>query len=178
MGRVRLLRQPLPVLLRAAATPGRDLHGLPIGYALTGAKADERQVLLELLHDDPALAATRPGQALIADKNYCGREFEASLAVAGIELLRRVREGEPERPCRGFSKLPDRRGDLRFPQGSARPRTPRQSTLTGVLVRVRQRLLALTAAIWHNDHAGQVTAPLPLLTSLRIDHLVAVAVAV
>jgi hypothetical protein len=25
----------------------------------------------------------------------------------------------------------------------------------GVLVRVLQRLLALTAAIWHNDHTGQ-----------------------
>ncbi len=28
-------------------------------------------------------------------------------------------------------------------------------TATGVLVRVLQRLLALTAAIWHNDHTGQ-----------------------
>jgi hypothetical protein len=25
----------------------------------------------------------------------------------------------------------------------------------GVLIRVLQRLLALTAAIWHNDHTGQ-----------------------
>src|SRR5665811_355392 len=47
------------------------LHGLPIGYALTGAKADERQVRLGLLHDDPTLAASRPGkQILIGDKNY------------------------------------------------------------------------------------------------------------
>src|SRR5438874_4545534 len=38
------------------------LHGLPIGYALTGAKADERQVLLDLLDADPTLAAARPGQ--------------------------------------------------------------------------------------------------------------------
>jgi hypothetical protein len=29
------------------------LHGLPIGFALTGGEADERQVLLDLLHDDP-----------------------------------------------------------------------------------------------------------------------------
>jgi hypothetical protein len=28
-------------------------------------------------------------------------------------------------------------------------------TITGVAVRVYQRLLALTAAIWHNDHTGQ-----------------------
>jgi len=28
-------------------------------------------------------------------------------------------------------------------------------TTAGVFVRVAQRLLALTAAIWHNDHTGQ-----------------------
>jgi hypothetical protein len=28
-------------------------------------------------------------------------------------------------------------------------------TPTGVIVRVLQRLLAMTAAIWHNDHTGQ-----------------------
>jgi hypothetical protein len=29
-------------------------------------------------------------------------------------------------------------------------------------VRVLQRILALTAAIWHNDHTGQPTARSPL----------------
>ena len=38
------------------------LHGLPIGFALTGAKADERQILLGIL-DDPALTAGRAGQS-------------------------------------------------------------------------------------------------------------------
>lgn len=28
-------------------------------------------------------------------------------------------------------------------------------TPNGVIVRVLQRILALTAAIWHNDHTGQ-----------------------
>ena len=37
------------------------LHGLPIGFALTGATADERQVLLDLLHDDPTLAGPDQG---------------------------------------------------------------------------------------------------------------------
>src|SRR3954454_11895860 len=32
------------------------LHGLPVGFALTGAKADEREVLLGILDADPALA--------------------------------------------------------------------------------------------------------------------------
>jgi Transposase DDE domain len=63
------------------------LHGLPIGFALTGAKADERQVLLSIL-DDPALSAGRAGQVIIADKHYYGREFEAALANGGFCLLR------------------------------------------------------------------------------------------
>lgn len=72
--------------LHLVATP----RGLPVGYALTGAKADERQVLFEL-HADPTLTSSRPGQILIGDKNYYGRDFEADLADQGIQLLRRAR---------------------------------------------------------------------------------------
>jgi hypothetical protein len=104
------------------------LHGLPIGYVLTGAKADERQVLLDLLHDDPTPAASRPGQILLADKNYYGRDFEASIAGAGIRLLRRARKGEPERPRRPVlqTNAPNGRVDLRHPQRPARSRTARR----------------------------------------------------
>ena len=42
---LRLLRQPLALLLGPAAAPGLHPAGLPIALALTGAKADERQVL-------------------------------------------------------------------------------------------------------------------------------------
>jgi len=133
------------------------LQGLPIGYALTGAKADERQVLLGLLHDDPTLAASRPGQILLADKNYFGRDFEASIAERGIQLLRRARKGEPERPGGRFFKplrqtvesiFDTLKGQLDLEQHGGH--TPQ-----GVLVRVLQRLLAMTTAIWHNDHTGQ-----------------------
>ena len=78
------------------------LQGLPIGFALAGAKADERQVLLGILAADPTLVAARPGQTLIADKHYYGREFETSLAELGVRLLRPARKGEPQRagaPC-------------------------------------------------------------------------------
>jgi hypothetical protein len=34
----------------------------------------------------------------------------------------------------------------------------RWHTPAGVIVRVLQRILALTAAIWHNDHTGQPIA--------------------
>jgi hypothetical protein len=133
------------------------LHGLPIGFALTGAKADERQVLLDLLHDDPTLAASRPGQILIADKNYYGRDFEADLASQGIRLLRRARKGEPERSGGRFfrplrqtveSIYDTLKGQLDLEQHGGH-------TTAGVLVRVLQRMLALTSAIWHNDRTGQ-----------------------
>jgi hypothetical protein len=65
--------------------------------ALTGAKADERQVLLDLLTVEPQLVAARPGQLLIADKNYYGGEFERLLAELGLRLLRSARTGEAER---------------------------------------------------------------------------------
>ena len=70
------------------------VSGLPVAFALTGAKADEREILLGMLDADPNLLATHPGQTLMADKNYYGRQFEAALADAGIELLRPARQGE------------------------------------------------------------------------------------
>ncbi|TFV66491.1 UNVERIFIED_ORG: IS982 family transposase [Bacillus sp. AZ43] len=80
------------------------LHGLPVGFALTGAKADERTVLLDILDTDPTLTADRRQQVVIADKNYYGREFEGILTDAGLNLLRPARKGEPERPGTGFFK--------------------------------------------------------------------------
>jgi Transposase DDE domain len=78
------------------------LHGLPVGYALAGAKADERQVLLAILNSDPDLAALLPGQVIIADKNYYGHDFQTALGGAGLSLLRPARHGEPERPGTRF----------------------------------------------------------------------------
>lgn len=132
------------------------LHGLPVGFALTGAKADERQVLLDILAD-PALNAGRAGQILIGDKNYFGRDFEAALADGRICLLRPARKGEPDRPGARFFK-PLRqiiesvndtlKGQLDLERHGGH-------TPAGVTARILRRILALTAAIWHNDHTGQ-----------------------
>ncbi|MFI6801882.1 hypothetical protein ACIBH0_40285 [Streptosporangium canum] len=43
-------------------------------------------------------AAERPGQMLIGDKDYFGRDFEQRLAELDIRLLRPRRKGETERP--------------------------------------------------------------------------------
>jgi hypothetical protein len=71
--------------------------GCPSGFALTGAKADERRPMLGILAADPCLLRERPGQILIGDKNYFGAEFESILAAEGLGLLRPARTGEAER---------------------------------------------------------------------------------
>ena len=133
------------------------LHGLPVGFALTGAKADERQVLLDLLHLDPALTPACSGQILIADGHYYGRRFEAELADAGLTLLRRPRRGEPERPGASLFKPLRQTIESIFDtlKGQLDLELHGGHTPGGVLIRVLQRLLALTTAIWHNDHTGQ-----------------------
>ena len=138
--------------LHLLATPG----GLPVGFALTGAKADERLTLLDMLADH-TLLADREGQLIIGDKNYFGRAFETQLASAGLRLLRPARKGEPDRAGSRFFKplrqviesINDTfKGQLDLEHHGGR-------TKPGVIVRVLQRILALTAAIWHNDHTGQ-----------------------
>ena len=135
------------------------LHGLPVAFALTGAKADERDVLRGMLTAGPDLITTRPGQTLIGDKNYYGRDFEAAMAGAGTTLLRPARKGEPARagahlfkPLRQIIESVNDtfKGQLDLEQHGGH-------TPAGVVVRVLQRILALTAAIWHNDTTGQST---------------------
>ena len=51
------------------------LSGLPVLFALAGAKADERETLLGMLEAGRDVADSHPGQTLIGDKNYFGRAF-------------------------------------------------------------------------------------------------------
>ncbi|MGC5583757.1 IS982 family transposase [Ornithinimicrobium sp. W1665] len=135
------------------------VHGLPVGWALTGAKTDERHALADILPGLPVPAAVLAGgrQVLIADKNYYGKSFEADLETSGIELLRPARKGEEPRPGQRFFK-PLRqiiesvndtlKGQLDLERHGGR-------SIAGVCARITQRLLAMTAAIWHNDDLGQ-----------------------
>lgn len=134
------------------------LHGLPVGFALTGAKADERETLLGILEETPL--PVLPGQTIIADKGYVGRTFENELNAAGITLLRPARKGEKPRGGQQFFKplrqviesINDTfKGQLNLEAHGGR-------TPAGVTIRVLQRILALTAAIWHNQKTRQ---PIP-----------------
>ena len=124
------------------------LHGLPVGFALTGAKADEREVLLSVLTTDcPATRGRYQSghrQIMIADKNYYGHMFETTLREAGTDLLRPARKGERPRPGDRFfrplrqtieSIFDTAKGQLDLEAHGGR-------TITGVAVRVCQRLLA------------------------------------
>jgi len=130
--------------------------GLPVTFALASPKADEREVLGDLLEIKPDLLHTRPGQVILADKGYRSDELEVFLADHGAALLRPARADEPPRPGARFLK-PLRqviesvndtlKGQLDLERHGGR-------TAAGVIVRVLQRLLALTAVIWHNDRIG------------------------
>ena len=141
--------------------------GLPIAFALTAANHDERRVCADMIAMDPNL--NRPGQVLIADKGYRSAGFETELAGAGITLIRPMMKGEKPRPLQRFlrpfrqiiesvnqtlkAQLDLERHGARKPQG--------------VAARICQRLLALTAAIWHNETTNQ---PGPARSLIAYDH--------
>jgi len=133
------------------------LHGLPVMFAVAGAKADEREVLLAMLEADAALVRARPGQAVIGDKNYFGRAFEQEIADSDLALLRPVRKGEA--PRAGQQLLKPLRQVIESVNQTLKAQLDLEGhggrTEEGILARILYRLLALTAVIWHNDKTGQ-----------------------
>lgn len=110
------------------------------------------------LDTTPALLPQRDRlQVVIADKGYFGRDVEANLTATGIDLLRPARKGERTRPGQRFFK-PLRQVIESVNQtfkGQLDTEGHGGRTMTGVCTRIAQRVLALTAAIWHNDNLGQ-----------------------
>jgi hypothetical protein len=142
--------------------------GLPITWALADPKIDERQVLMAMCDHDPTLLATRPGLTIIADKGYVSRELDHYLEGHQVRLLRPSYRNRTPRPGEHLLK-PIRqliesvndtlKGQLDLELHGGR-------SIAGVGARVAQRLLAMTAAIWHNRATGQ-----PLTRSLiAYDH--------
>ena len=142
--------------------------GLPVTWALATPAVDERQVLTAVLEDDPGLVADRPGLLIIADKGYVSAELDRWLAERGGRLLRPSYRNRTPRPDEQLLK-PVRqliesvndtlKGQLDLELHGGR-------SIEGVAARVAQRLLAMTAAIWHNRATGQ-----PLTRSLiAYDH--------
>lgn len=67
------------------------LHGLPVGYALTGAKADEREALVAII--DTLAPRSVEAITLMADKGYASKDLETLLHDDGITLLRPAKKG-------------------------------------------------------------------------------------
>jgi hypothetical protein len=140
--------------------------GLPVTFALANPKVDEREVARDLFESEPDLL--RPGQTILADKGYVSAEFEHFVSEHGATLVRPATKREPGRATSPFLKpmrqiIESVNATLKTQLDLERHggRTP-----AGVITRVLQRLLALTAAIWHNAKTAQT----PLRSLVAYDH--------
>jgi hypothetical protein len=137
--------------------------GMPILWALADPKIGEREVLTAMLDRDADLVADRDGLLMIADKGFASTGLERSLSEQGISLLRpsrkteKARYGEPmlKKVRQLIESVHDTlKGQLDLEEHGGR-------TFEGVAVRVAQRILAMAAAIWHNNKtAAPVTRSL------------------
>jgi hypothetical protein len=124
--------------------------GMPITWCLASPKIGEREVCLDLLTIATETGMLTPGTTVLADKIMAGREIEGQVAALGVQLLRPDRRDEPTRHgnlARSRQWVESVYDSLKGQLGLERHggRTP-----PGVFTRTAQRLLALTAAIWHN----------------------------
>jgi len=129
--------------------------GMPVAWCLADPKIGEREVAAELLACAARTGALRPGQTLIGDKGFAGREFEN--LVTGEFRLHLVRpDRRDEAPRHGsigwirqwIESVNDTlKGQLDLERHGGR-------TTEGLYARAAQRLLAMAACIWHNWATG------------------------
>lgn len=129
--------------------------GMPIGFELTPAKTDERDVARML-----AERFLKPGDVLMGDKGYRSADLERDLAYGDITLIRPDRTDETKR----FGKLGGMRQwiesifDTLKGQLSLEDHGARQ--LDSLVSRIGRRLLALATAVWHNMNIGNTSRSL------------------
>jgi len=123
--------------------------GMPIGFDLVAANVSERQAAAEILERLPLA-----GRTILADKGFAGTEFAQLVAALGGRLLRPDRKDEPRRhgalgAVRQWieSVFDSLKGQLSLERHGAR-------TMPGLVARIAIRLLALAAALRHNQLAG------------------------
>jgi hypothetical protein len=160
---IRVLRHPLALLLGPAAVPGR----LPVAFALSGAKADERQVLLAIFGADRTGSRNGPARPSSRTRTTTGlssRPPFPGLAHGCCALPAKESPDPPALPCSSRyarSSSQSTRHSKENPASNATTATP-----AGFTVRFLQRILVLTAVVWHNVLTGQ-----PALHSLMgYDH--------
>ena len=126
--------------------------GLPVAWAVTSPSQDEREILRSML---TRLEPTTD-QTIAADKGYRSKDLEADLNQAGLTLLRPAARNEAPRPGAGLLRPLRQRIESVFDTLTDQLGLERHNgrTPTGVTTRVAQRILALTAVIWHNDNTS------------------------
>jgi len=97
------------------------LHGLLVGFALTGAKADERHVLLGIL-DDSALTAHGPGRSSSATRTTTATTSRPPWQPAGCACC--------ARPAKAKTGAPAPSSSNRCARSSNRSTTPSKASLT------------------------------------------------
>jgi hypothetical protein len=123
--------------------------GMPIAFELAPANASEREVAAEMLR-----RVELDGYTVIADKGFAGDDFEALMRELGAIFLRPDRKDEQPRfgglgGVRQWveSIIDTIKGQLSLERHGAH-------TMSGLICRVAQRLLALAAGLWHNQNTG------------------------
>ena len=126
--------------------------GIPVMWCLANPKIGEREVLAALLDHNHHLI--RNGQILLADKGFSGKDFATLIEGMTLRLLRPDRKDETYRN----GNLGEVRQRIESVNQTLKSQLGLENhggrTPTGVFTRIAQRLLALTAAIWHNWNTG------------------------
>jgi hypothetical protein len=130
--------------------------GLPVTFALDHPKLDEREVARDLFESEPGLL--RRGQTILADQGYASKEFETYLTERGVTLFRPATAREHDRTTTPLLK--PLRQLIESVNATLKTRATEDGPLVG-LTRVLERLLTLTAAIWHNHNDRPEEAALP-----------------
>ena len=167
MGRIRVVRLAQPLVLGVAPAPA--VHPARAAGRVRAHRRKGRRTRNPRRHSRGHARAGAAGpDDIIADKGYYGQGFEAELAAAGITLLRPARKGEKPRP--GQHLLKPLRQVIESINSTFKTQLDLEAhggrTAAGVTVRVLQRILALTAAIWHNQNTGNR----PLRSLIAYDH--------
>jgi Transposase DDE domain len=126
------------------------LDGTPRALTLQPADRPEREVALDLLP-----RALRGGEAVVCDKGYAGRDFEAAVGELGAVVLRPARSDEPDNGL-PLSSIRQRiesvfqtcKDILTLERHGAR-------TLPNLRARIAQRVLALAACVYVNHWLGR-----------------------
>src|SRR5690242_2918493 len=123
------------------------VHGLPVAFALAHPKADERDVLVDLVSLQPHMFHHPEGLILVVDKGYRDRATEHWLNEANITVVRPAYRTDPPRP--GRTLLRAVRQSVESVNDTLKDQLDLERhggrTAAGVAARILQRILALTA---------------------------------